>query len=322
MAAGVGTYSSLALNGANPVVSYADSTNSDLRVATCTGNCATATPTWVITTVDSAGGAHTSLKLNAGNPVVSFASGSTLKLATCTADCATATPTWVITVVDSAGSVGQYASLGLNGGDAVMSYYDASNGDLKLASFVNVFVTGTKTASGTFTVGSAVNYTVVLTNSGTGSTPDNPGNELTDVLPATLALVSASATSGTAVATIATNTVTWNGTIPAAGSVTITINATILPAAGGVSVSNQATISYDSDLDGTNETTIVTNDPATPAANDPTTFNAIGPPGAPTGATATAGNAQATVTFTAPASNGGSAITGYTVTSNPPGGVD
>jgi uncharacterized protein (TIGR02145 family) len=40
-------------------------------------------------------------------------------------------------------------------------------------------------------------------------------------------------------------------------------------------------------------------------------------PGAPTIGTATAGNAQAVVTFTAPASNGGSAITGYTVTSNP-----
>jgi len=36
-------------------------------------------------------------------------------------------------------------------------------------------------------------------------------------------------------------------------------------------------------------------------------------PGAPTIGTATKGNAQATVTFTPPASNGGSAITGYTV---------
>ena len=45
-------------------------------------------------------------------------------------------------------------------------------------------------------------------------------------------------------------------------------------------------------------------------------------PGAPTGVTATGGDAQATVSFTAPASNGGSAITGYTVTSIPAGGVD
>ena len=37
-------------------------------------------------------------------------------------------------------------------------------------------------------------------------------------------------------------------------------------------------------------------------------------PGAPTGVTATAGNGQATVSWTAPSSNGGSAITSYTVT--------
>jgi VCBS repeat-containing protein len=48
------------------------------------------------------------------------------------------------------------------------------------------------------------------------------------------------------------------------------------------------------------------------------TVNAV-LPGAPTIGTATAGNAQATITFTAPASNGGVAITGYTVTANPGG---
>ncbi|MBC3877554.1 fibronectin type III domain-containing protein [Undibacterium sp. FT79W] len=42
-------------------------------------------------------------------------------------------------------------------------------------------------------------------------------------------------------------------------------------------------------------------------------------PGAPTGVTATAGNAQASVAFTAPASDGGSAILDYTVTSSPGG---
>jgi RHS repeat-associated protein len=43
----------------------------------------------------------------------------------------------------------------------------------------------------------------------------------------------------------------------------------------------------------------------------------IGTPGAPTGATATAGNAQATVSWTAPVSNGGAAISSYTITSTP-----
>ena len=42
-------------------------------------------------------------------------------------------------------------------------------------------------------------------------------------------------------------------------------------------------------------------------------------PGAPTIGTATRGDTQATVTWTAPASDGGSAITGYTATSSPGG---
>jgi hypothetical protein len=43
------------------------------------------------------------------------------------------------------------------------------------------------------------------------------------------------------------------------------------------------------------------------------------PPGAPTGASAVAGAGQASVSFSAPASNGGAAITGYTATSSPGG---
>jgi hypothetical protein len=46
-------------------------------------------------------------------------------------------------------------------------------------------------------------------------------------------------------------------------------------------------------------------------------FNPLQAPDAPTIGTATAGNASATVAFTAPANVGGSAITGYTARSNP-----
>ncbi|MEI6660322.1 MAG: peptidoglycan-binding protein [bacterium] len=45
-------------------------------------------------------------------------------------------------------------------------------------------------------------------------------------------------------------------------------------------------------------------------------------PGSPTSPSSVAGTSQATVVFVAPASNGGSAITGYTVTSIPSGGTD
>jgi len=57
---------------------------------------------------------------------------------------------------------------------------------------------------------------------------------------------------------------------------------------------------------------------AAPTVSHTFTVNAIAP-GAPTIGTATAGNAQATVTFTAPASTGGANITGYKVTADPGG---
>ena len=108
----------------------------------------------------------------------------------------------------------------------------------------------------------------------------SPGNELIDVLPPELALVSATATSGTPATS--GNTVTWNGPIPAGGTVTITITATILPSAAGRSVANQGTISYDADGDGTNETTAQTDDPRVGGSADPTTIQVPGAIAIPT----------------------------------------
>jgi hypothetical protein len=88
-----------------------------------------------------------------------------------------------------------------------------------------------------------------------------------DVLPATLTLVSATATSGTA--TTGGNTVNWNGSIPAGGTVTITITATI-HATTGQTVSNQGTINFDTDGNGTNESTGTTDDPGVAGAANPT----------------------------------------------------
>jgi uncharacterized repeat protein (TIGR01451 family) len=140
-------------------------------------------------------------------------------------------------------------------------------------------VTATKTVAanpaGPFVPGGAITYTITLRNTGTFTQGDNAGNELTDVLPSTLTLVSASATSGTAVATVGTNTVTWNGAIASGGgTVTLIIQATIkLTTPGGALISNQGTVSYDGDANGTNEAAILTDDPGKPGTADPTVFS-------------------------------------------------
>jgi len=135
-------------------------------------------------------------------------------------------------------------------------------------------LTATKEVTGgSLAPGGTVVYTVTLTNSGTGATFDEPGDEFTDTLPATLTPTSAAASLGTV--TITGNTVRWNGGVPAGGSVVITIDATISGAAASQSiVSNQGTASYDATRGGSNQTTILTGDPS---KGGPTQFLVGGP---------------------------------------------
>jgi uncharacterized repeat protein (TIGR01451 family) len=139
-------------------------------------------------------------------------------------------------------------------------------------------ITASKSIAGgaTHPEGSTITYTIVLTNSGTIAQADNPGNESTDVLPASLTLVSAAASSGTAVANLGTNSVTWNGAIAGGGSVTITIQALVNTGTSGTTIANQATVSYDSDGNGTNDATRLSDDPSTAAPSDPTAFVVVG----------------------------------------------
>ena len=130
-------------------------------------------------------------------------------------------------------------------------------------------VSGTKSVSGTLTPGGAIVYTIVLNNAGPGPQADNPGDEFVDVMPAQVSVDSATASSGTAA--VSGGTVTWNGAIAAAGSVTITINATVNSNAFGL-IDNQGTINYDSNGDGSNDAIALTDNPALPGAADPTGF--------------------------------------------------
>ena len=134
-------------------------------------------------------------------------------------------------------------------------------------------VTGTKTVSGAFVPGGSIVYTITLRNTGGGTQPNASSDELSDVLPSSLTLVSAAASAGSATATPATDTVAWNGSIASGGTVTVTIQATVkATTAAGTVVSNQGTVRYDANGDGTNESTVATDDPGQPGAADATVF--------------------------------------------------
>jgi uncharacterized repeat protein (TIGR01451 family) len=130
----------------------------------------------------------------------------------------------------------------------------------------------TKTAAGDFGQGGAMSYTLVISNTGLGNQGDNPGEELIDFLDPRLQLVSGTASSGALNLDTATGQVLWNGAVPAGASVTITLNATVRPDATG-EIANVAVAFYDSDANGSNNAQVFSDDPSTPAPNDPTLFN-------------------------------------------------
>jgi uncharacterized repeat protein (TIGR01451 family) len=134
-----------------------------------------------------------------------------------------------------------------------------------------VVMTATKTVSGVFRPGGAITYTIVLTNSGTSPQGDNVGPELLDGLPGGFTVTSMTATNGTLEID---GPLMWNGTVPAGGSTTITINGTIHPAYVGL-MRNQAIVYVDTNANGSNDATMFTDDPSTPAPGDMTDLTVV-----------------------------------------------
>jgi uncharacterized repeat protein (TIGR01451 family) len=217
---------------------------------------------------------------------------------------ATETLAMTFTVPNTVGSLSNTGSISSASTSDPNTTNNSANASVNIVS--PAAVTGTKTVAGSFLPGGTVTYTVVLTNNGTFAQLDNPGDEFDDVLPASLALQSASATSGTASANLGTNTVSWNGTIAGeGGSVTIMITATVGSMAGGTTISNQGTIHFDADGNGTNESTSQTGNGSGPGA---TSFQVLSPSSV-SGVKTVAGNFEEAglVTYTIVLTNSGGA---------------
>lgn len=134
-------------------------------------------------------------------------------------------------------------------------------------------VTATKAVTGPFVEGGTVTYTITLVNSGGVASPDNPTDELVDVLPTGLTLVSATASSGVPTADATLGQVTWNGAITVGTPVTITISAVIQQGTEGDDLLNQAEVRFDADGNGSNEATVLTDGDAVTAGQQPTVLS-------------------------------------------------
>jgi len=118
-------------------VSYLDNTNGDLKYATCLTACATAT-NWQTVAVDVTGivGFNTDLTVEGSGRIhVTYhdITNRDLKYATCAVSCTTAA-SWQVVTVEATGDIGSFSSVRTDAsGRLHVSYYDASNADLKYA---------------------------------------------------------------------------------------------------------------------------------------------------------------------------------------------
>jgi len=131
----VGRDTSIAIraNG-NPIISYYDATNGNLKVFDCNdAACSSGTAR----TLDSSGdvGRDTSIAIRAnGNPIISYhdSFNDDLKVYDCvTVDCSSSSGT--ARILDASGNVGRGTSIAIRAnGIPIISYHDFSNSDLKI----------------------------------------------------------------------------------------------------------------------------------------------------------------------------------------------
>ncbi|MGB0313586.1 MAG: putative Ig domain-containing protein, partial [Poseidonia sp.] len=132
----VGYHSSIGIDSNDGLhISYFDETDDDLKYATCSSGCTTAS-SWNNETLDSSTtltGEYTSIAIDANDVIhISYFddTNNDLKYATCSSGCTTAS-NWNKLSVDTSGIVGPYTSIAIDSNDAVhISYDDATNGDL------------------------------------------------------------------------------------------------------------------------------------------------------------------------------------------------
>ena len=112
--------------------------------------------------------------------------------------------------------------------------------------------------------GDTLRYSITISNTGDADQHNNPGDEFEDFIPDNVTYVpgSATATSGTINYDGGENKITWDGDIPAESSVSLSFEITVdSDLDNGTIISNQGTVYWDSNEDGDNDATELTDNP-------------------------------------------------------------
>ncbi|MDQ1701138.1 MAG: large repetitive protein, partial [Frankiaceae bacterium] len=306
------TWSAPATNGGSPVTGYtvtaapggASVSTSGAQSAVVTGLTNGTTYTFTVTATNAVGASAPSAASNAVTPAA--------------APTAPAAPTGATATAGDAQALVSWTAPSSNGGSPITGYtVTAAPGGATASTAGGTSVVVPGLANGT-----SYTFTVTATNAVGTSAPSAASNAVTPTATTTApsAPVNVTATAGDAQATVS-----WNAPATNGGSAVTGYTVIASPGGATATTSGATTVVVAGLANGTSytftvkATNAVGTGPASAVSNAVTPAAAVTSPGAPTGVTATAGDAQASVTWSAPATNGGAPISGYTVTATPGG---
>ena len=305
------TWTAPANNGGSPITSY------EVEYSGLTGPITMNTTSTTATVNGLTNGTSYTFKVLAKNAVGSGSSTDSNAVTPSASSSATVPgpPTGVVAVPGNSSATVSWTAPANNGGSTISSYEIMyPGGPLFTSSTTSVNITG-------LTNGNSYTFTVYALNAVGKSVVSSPSAAVTPSAPST-ATVPGSPTNVVATAGNSSATVTWTAPANNGGSSITYYEITYSGYSGGVITSTSTNATITGLTNGTSYTFKVLAKNASGTGNYSSDSNAVTPsapstttvPGSPTNVVATAGDSSATVTWTAPANNGGSPITGYKIT--------